>query len=182
MLPLCESYRIRCVAVDRRGFGKSEWGRTPGSSTTEFNYDTFAKDTIQILEELDLQKIVFVAASMGCGETLLAYFGSDWVKHRCKVGNASARVWVWQAEVWFLMTLFLINRDSSGSVLPFPSHSRRQRIPGRPAESFGTRSSSAYEQIAQHLSTRRFLVSSVHKMEALALCWNLPYSTAMKES
>lgn len=92
MLPLCESHRIRCVAIDRRGFGKSEWSGIQCSSTTAYNYDTFAKDTVQILEELNLQKIVFVAASMGCGETLLAYFGSEWVKERCKVGNASARV------------------------------------------------------------------------------------------
>jgi non-heme chloroperoxidase len=91
MLPLCETHRIRCVAVDRRGFGKSEWSGTPGSSITETNYDTFAKDTAQVLEELDLKKIIFVAASMGCGETLLAYFGSKWVRERCKVRNDNAR-------------------------------------------------------------------------------------------
>jgi non-heme chloroperoxidase len=93
MLPLCESHRIRCVALDRRGFGKSEWSGTLRSSTAEIEYNTFAKDTIHLLEELDLKKIVFVAASMGCGETLLAYFGSKWVKERCKVRTARA---MWQ--------------------------------------------------------------------------------------
>jgi non-heme chloroperoxidase len=89
MLPLCESHRIRGVAVDRRGFGKSEWSGTPRSSATEITYSTFAKDTIHVLEKLDLKKFVFVAASMGCGETLLAYFGSEWVRERCKVRNHS---------------------------------------------------------------------------------------------
>lgn len=88
MLPLCETHRIRCVAVDRRGFGKSEWSGTP--SATEINYSTFSKDTIHVLEELNLKKIIFVAASMGCGETLLAYSRSKWVRERCKVRKASA--------------------------------------------------------------------------------------------
>ena len=90
MLPLCESHRIRCVAVDRRGFGKSEWSGTPHSSTAEVDYNTFAKDTMHLLEELDLKKIIFVASSMGCGETLLAYFGSKWARERCKVCIAKA--------------------------------------------------------------------------------------------
>src|ERR1700733_5322937 len=64
MLPLCESHRIRCVAVDRRGFGKSDWSGTLHSSTAEVDYNTFAKDTIHLLEELELKKIIFVAASM----------------------------------------------------------------------------------------------------------------------
>jgi hypothetical protein len=67
------------VAVDRRSFGKSKWSGTLHSSTAEVDDNTFAKDTIH-LEKLDLKKIIFIAASMGCGEALLACFGSKWVR------------------------------------------------------------------------------------------------------
>jgi pimeloyl-ACP methyl ester carboxylesterase len=71
MLPLCETYRLRCIATDRRGFGKSEWSgdNTKGPIT----YNTLARDTADILEKLDLGDFVFVASSMGCGETVLTY-------------------------------------------------------------------------------------------------------------
>ena len=85
MLPLCESHRIRCIALDRRGFGRSDWTGNGRMSISGVTYETFAEDTIHILEELGLGRFVFVAASMGCGETLLAYFGSEWVRRRCKV-------------------------------------------------------------------------------------------------
>jgi non-heme chloroperoxidase len=85
MLPLCESHRIRCVAVDRRGFGKSDWTGTGASNATDVTYETFAKDTVHVLQEVGLKKFVFVGASMGGGEMLLAYFGSEWVRERCQV-------------------------------------------------------------------------------------------------
>jgi pimeloyl-ACP methyl ester carboxylesterase len=53
------------VAVDRRGFGKSEWSGTSHSRTAEVDYNTFAEDTMHLLEALDLKKIIFVASSMG---------------------------------------------------------------------------------------------------------------------
>jgi non-heme chloroperoxidase len=79
------------VAVDRRGFGKSEWSGNMCSNTAEITYNTFAMDTVHVLEELDVENIVFVAASMGCGETLLAYFESEWVRERCKVRERGPR-------------------------------------------------------------------------------------------
>jgi non-heme chloroperoxidase len=84
MLPLCETYRIRCIGIDRRGFGKSEWSGScaKGSSIT---YETFADDTIHIIEHLKLGAFVFVAASMGCGETVLAWERSEFVRQHCKV-------------------------------------------------------------------------------------------------
>ena len=75
-LRLCETHRIRCVASDRRGFGKSEWTGSKLRKGENITYDTFAKDTIAFVEHLDFsddENFVFVAASMGCGETLLAY-------------------------------------------------------------------------------------------------------------
>lgn len=70
MLPLCETYGIRCIASDRRGFGKSDWNTGRSQAIT---YDTFARDTIDVIEESKIGKFFFVASSMGCGETLLSY-------------------------------------------------------------------------------------------------------------
>lgn len=83
MLPLCETWRIRCVAIDRRGFGKTEWRGT--NPVGDVGYDTFADDTVSVLEQLKLGSFVFVAASMGCGETVLAWERSDFVRKYCKV-------------------------------------------------------------------------------------------------
>lgn len=84
-LQLCETYGIRCVASDRRGFGRSEW---TGTKSAEITYDTFAADTVAFIEHLNFssdESFLFVAASLGCGETLLAYqMLSDVLKKRCK--------------------------------------------------------------------------------------------------
>ena len=70
LLPLCETHGVRCVASDRRGFGKSDWNSRESKDVT---YDTLAQDTIDIVREAEVRKFFFVASSMGCGETLLAY-------------------------------------------------------------------------------------------------------------
>jgi len=83
MVPLCETYGIRCIGTDRRGFGKSDW---KGHRTQEnITFDVFAQDTIGIIEAVKLERFIFVASSMGCGETLLAYHQmSNEMKERCK--------------------------------------------------------------------------------------------------
>ena len=70
---------LRLIAPDRRGFGKSEYtGCTPPADFS-ISYDTFASDTLALLSHLDepqhggLGPFIFVAASMGCGESLLVY-------------------------------------------------------------------------------------------------------------
>lgn len=71
---------LRLIAPDRRGFGQSEYtGCTPPVDFS-ITYDTFASDTLALLSHLDapqhgggLGPFVFVAASMGCGESLLVY-------------------------------------------------------------------------------------------------------------
>ncbi|KAK2792677.1 hypothetical protein FQN51_001595 [Onygenales sp. PD_10] len=83
ILPLCETHRFRCIAPDRRGFGKSDWnGAEQGKG--EIDYHVFAQDTTHLLETLDIGPFVFVAASMGPGETLLAYDRSQYIRENCK--------------------------------------------------------------------------------------------------
>lgn len=72
MLPLCEDNHIRCLASDRRGFGKSQFtGLKPieGGVT----YDTLAADTVALLNAAQVGNYVLVGASMGAGETVLAF-------------------------------------------------------------------------------------------------------------
>ena len=84
MLALCETYRIRCVAIDRRGFGKSDWN---GKGRLEVTDETFAKDTVHIMQEAQVGDFVFVGASMGCRESLLTYQDSEWARERCRVSD-----------------------------------------------------------------------------------------------
>ncbi len=53
---------LRCIAYDRRGFGRSE---QPAGG---YDYDTFADDLKALLDELDLHDVTLVGFSMGGGE------------------------------------------------------------------------------------------------------------------
>lgn len=53
---------IRCIAYDRRGFGKSD---KPWNS---YDYDTLASDLDALLKELNLSDVTLVGFSMGGGE------------------------------------------------------------------------------------------------------------------
>ncbi|MDP4130100.1 MAG: alpha/beta hydrolase [Bacteroidota bacterium] len=55
-------YGLRCIAYDRRGFGKSDkpWGN--------YDYDTLAGDLKGVIDELNLEKVTLVGFSMGGGE------------------------------------------------------------------------------------------------------------------
>ena len=53
---------LRCIAHDRRGFGRSE---QPGGG---YDYDTFADDLKALLDGLDLHDVTLVGFSMGGGE------------------------------------------------------------------------------------------------------------------
>lgn len=53
---------IRCIAYDRRGFGRSE------QPWTGYDYDTFADDLADVLEALDLEDVTLAGFSMGGGE------------------------------------------------------------------------------------------------------------------
>lgn len=83
-VPLCEFHGFRCIAADRRGFGKSDWGGP--QTNTEVTYKTFAQDTAYLLEHvLKLGPFVVVANSMGPGESVLAFEESEHFRQNCKV-------------------------------------------------------------------------------------------------
>lgn len=84
VLPLCEEHRIRCIASDRRGFGKSQFA---GSKPIEggVTYDTLAADTVAFLKAAQVGNFVLVGASMGAGETVLAFKQMDKaLKDKCR--------------------------------------------------------------------------------------------------
>ncbi|KAK4505952.1 hypothetical protein PRZ48_003917 [Zasmidium cellare] len=86
MLPLCESYGFRCIAVDRRGYGGSQWSGAlkPGQ---DIDYDTFADDLALMLDVTRASKengFVGVGASLGCGEFLLALHRHPELQAGCK--------------------------------------------------------------------------------------------------
>lgn len=58
---------LRCVAYDRRGFGKSS------KPWDGYDYDTLADDLAAVLEQLDLRDVTLAGFSMGGGE-VVRYF------------------------------------------------------------------------------------------------------------
>lgn len=58
----------RVITYDRRGFGRSS------QPTDGYNYDTFAADLRQLIEQLKLEDFILVGFSMGGGE-IARYFG-----------------------------------------------------------------------------------------------------------
>jgi len=52
---------LRCIAYDRRGFGKSD---RPWES---YDYDTLAGDLHELITQLDLSSVTLVGFSMGGG-------------------------------------------------------------------------------------------------------------------
>jgi non-heme chloroperoxidase len=74
---------LRCIAYDRRGFGKSDrpWAN--------YDYDTLADDLKAVLEQLDLSNVTLVGFSMGGGE-IARYIGKYGTERVGKVVLASA--------------------------------------------------------------------------------------------
>ncbi|MGH7414003.1 MAG: alpha/beta fold hydrolase [Candidatus Rokuibacteriota bacterium] len=68
---------FRCVAHDRRGFGRSS------QPWTGYEYDTFAEDLSTLIEALDLKDITLVGFSMGGGE-VARYIGRQGTKRVSK--------------------------------------------------------------------------------------------------
>jgi pimeloyl-ACP methyl ester carboxylesterase len=63
-LTLMREAGFRCIAYDRRGFGKSE------QSLNNYSYDVLADDLKCLLDELNLENVTLVGFSMGGGEVV----------------------------------------------------------------------------------------------------------------
>ena len=71
---LAQGFRV--ITYDRRGFGRSS------QPTVGYDYNTFAADLNDLLEQLDLSDVVLVGFSMGSGEVTryLGTYGSSRVR------------------------------------------------------------------------------------------------------
>ncbi|KXX73123.1 Non-heme bromoperoxidase BPO-A2 [Madurella mycetomatis] len=81
IVPLVETHRFPVIAPDRCGFGGSDWS-TP--TTGEVTFDTFVADLVSLLEQLNPGPFVFVAASMGCSESVLVHAASESLRRQCR--------------------------------------------------------------------------------------------------
>ena len=63
-IPYLVDHGFRCIAVDRRGHGRSD------SPWTGYDYDTLADDLGALLDTLDLRDVALVSHSAGCGEVV----------------------------------------------------------------------------------------------------------------
>lgn len=72
-VPAIVNAGFRCIAYDRRGFGKSD---APWDS---YDYDALTSDLDALLTQLDLHNVVLVGFSMGGGEVVryLTNFGKE---------------------------------------------------------------------------------------------------------
>lgn len=79
------SQGLRCLAYDRRGFGKSD------KPWDGYDYDTLANDLNGFLEALDINNATLVGFSMGGGEVVsyLSLFGSKRVSKAVLVSSVT---------------------------------------------------------------------------------------------
>ena len=77
-LTALSQHNLRCIAYDRRGFGKSD------QPWENYDYDTLADDLNEVIIQLNLTKVVLVGFSMGGGE-IARYIGKYGTKKIEKV-------------------------------------------------------------------------------------------------
>lgn len=72
----------RCIAYDRRGFGES------GKPAAGYDYDTFASDLNDLINQLDLRDVTLAGFSMGGGEVAryIGRYGTDRVAKAMLLG------------------------------------------------------------------------------------------------
>ncbi|WP_353139522.1 alpha/beta hydrolase [Pseudopedobacter sp.] len=63
-IPAIVEAGYRCIAYDRRGFGKSD------STWDNYDYDSLAEDLHDLVTSLNLEKVILVGFSMGGGEVI----------------------------------------------------------------------------------------------------------------
>lgn len=87
MLPLCESHGFQCLAVDRRGYGGSQWVGSLHHGQ-DIDYNVFADDLALILgivaSATDSNGFIGIGASLGCGELLLALHRHPKLQPSCR--------------------------------------------------------------------------------------------------
>jgi peroxiredoxin len=76
-------HNIRCIAYDRRGFGKSD---RPWQG---YDYDTLADDLNELITQLNLSKVILIGFSMGGGE-VARYIGKYGTEKLSKVAFISS--------------------------------------------------------------------------------------------
>lgn len=83
--PHLASHGFRCVAHDRRGFGRSDW---PWHG---YDYDTLADDLAALLDQLDLREVTLVGYAMGGGEAVryLSRHGSERIARLALVASTT---------------------------------------------------------------------------------------------
>jgi non-heme chloroperoxidase len=76
---------IRCIAYDRRGFGKSD---RPWES---FDYDTLADDLNELITQLNLTEVTLIGFSMGGGEVAryIGKYGSAKIEKVVLIGSVT---------------------------------------------------------------------------------------------
>lgn len=180
MVPVCETYRIRCLGIDRRGFGESDWIGA-NAKASNITYETFADDTIYILQQLKLEDFIFVAASMGCGETVLAWERSTFVKERCKVSPFCSAPPSYLRSYQLTVTC---HRASSGSDLPYHTRCRQQRTPQRPPASSGIPSLQASAHPVPLSPMRPYQTSSAPTLaqESMQRSWHALRESSMQRT
>jgi non-heme chloroperoxidase len=79
---------FRCIAHDRRGFGRSD------RTNAAYSYDLLADDLASVLEQLDVSDATLVGHSVGCGEIVryVSRYGTDRVAGLVLTGTATPSV------------------------------------------------------------------------------------------
>lgn len=79
---------FRCIAHDRRGFGRSD------RTNAAYSYDLLADDLAAVLEQLDLCNATLVGHSVGCGEIVryVSRYGTDRVAGVILTGTATPSI------------------------------------------------------------------------------------------
>jgi non-heme chloroperoxidase len=82
VLPL---HNLRCIAYDRRGFGKSD------RPLNNYDYDTLADDLKSLLDHLEIEKVTLVGFSMGGGEVAryIGNYGTERVDKVVFIGSVT---------------------------------------------------------------------------------------------
>ncbi|KAK0616553.1 Alpha/Beta hydrolase protein [Immersiella caudata] len=72
------------ILPDRRGFGDSSSSWSTPLTTHPVTFTTFVSDLVSLIAHLNPGPFVFLAASMGCADSLHAYSSDEYIQQNCK--------------------------------------------------------------------------------------------------